>query len=59
MTIADLSFLPTMSALEACSILNLSPYKNIRVWLEKMKKLVPNYENNCQKGASDFGKWFQ
>eukprot|EP00092_Neocalanus_flemingeri_P027082 GFUD01029368.1.p1 GENE.GFUD01029368.1~~GFUD01029368.1.p1 ORF type:complete len:325 (+),score=90.71 GFUD01029368.1:118-1092(+) len=59
MTIADLAFLSTMSTLEACNLLDLSPYKNLQVWLDGMKKQVPNYENNCQKGAAEFGNWFQ
>ena len=59
MTIADIAFLSTMSSLEACNILSLHPYKNICLWLENMRKQVPNYENNCQKGADEFGKRYQ
>ena len=59
MTIADIAFLSTMSTLEACNILSLHPYKKIRMWLENMRKQVPNYKNNCQKGADEFGKRFQ
>merc|ERR1711892_1193565 len=32
MTIADVDFLSTMSSLEACGFLPLSPYKNLKVW---------------------------
>ena len=59
MTIADIAFLSTMTTLEACNILSLHPYKKIRMWLENMRKQVPNYENNCQKGADEFGKRFR
>ena len=29
------------------------------MWLESMRKQVPNYENNCQKGADEFGKMYR
>jgi len=58
-TIADIAFLSTMSALEACDILSFYPYKNINMWHKNMRKLVPNYENNCQKGADELGKRFR
>jgi hypothetical protein len=48
-----------MSTLEACNILSLHPYKKICLWLETMRKQVPNYENNCQKGVDEFGKRFR
>jgi len=59
MTIADVDFLSTMSSLEACGFLPLSPYKNLKVWSDKMKKEIPNYAENCGKGALAFGAWFK
>lgn len=59
MTIADIDFMATMSTLEACRFMDLSPYKNLIKWTHKMKKLIPKYEENCQKGAEQFGAWFR
>ncbi len=59
MTIADVDFLATMSTLEACGFMDLSPYKNLKSWSTRMKTMVPNYEENCGKGAEQFGAWFK
>jgi glutathione S-transferase len=59
MTIADVDFLATMSTLEACGFMDLSPYKNLKSWSARMKTMVPNYEENCGKGAEQFGAWFK
>merc|ERR1712080_220087 len=59
MTIADIDFMSTMSTLEACKFMDLSPYKNLIKWTLKMKKIIPKYEENCQKGAEQFAAWFR
>ena len=59
MTIADVDFLSTMSSLEACNFMDLTPYKNLKIWSDKMKKEIPNYGENCGRGAMAFGEWFK
>jgi hypothetical protein len=39
--------------------MDLSPYKNLKSWSARMKTMVPNYEENCGKGAELFGAWFK
>merc|ERR1739838_311847 len=58
MTIADIDFMATMSTLEACNFMEMSVYKNLKNWSKKMKQNIPNYSQNCGKGAAGFGKWF-
>eukprot|EP00091_Calanus_sinicus_P004307 TRINITY_DN14559_c0_g1_i2.p1 TRINITY_DN14559_c0_g1~~TRINITY_DN14559_c0_g1_i2.p1 ORF type:complete len:190 (-),score=46.77 TRINITY_DN14559_c0_g1_i2:286-855(-) len=58
MSIADVDFMSTLSTLEACSFLDLSQYKNVKKWSKQMKKTIPNFSENCEKGALAFGKWF-
>jgi len=58
MTVADIDFMSTMSTLEACGFMDLSPYKNLNAWSAKMKRIITNYEENCGKGAEVFGQWF-
>ena len=59
MTVADIDFMSTMSTLEACSFMDLSPYKKLLAWSEKMKLQIPNYKENCDKGVQQFGAWFK
>jgi len=59
LTIADLALVSTMTSLAACNLVNLHPYKNINIWLENIKKVVPDFENNCQRGAEEFGRLYQ
>merc|ERR1719452_185707 len=58
MTIADVDFMATYSTLEACDFINLAPYKNLKVWSERMRQQIPKYGDNCGKGAAAFGAWF-
>ena len=58
MTIADVDFLATMSTLEACNFVDLTPYKSAKVWSQNMKNQIPNYAECCGKGAASFGEWF-
>ena len=59
MTIADVDFLATFSTLEACSFLELSPYKNLLLWAQKTRGQIPKYAHNNQRGATAFGAWFK
>ena len=59
MTIADVDFMATMSTLEACDFVDLSPYKNLTKWSARMKSMIPHYEENCGKGATQIGDWFK
>lgn len=59
MSIADIDMMSTMSTLEACDFMDLSPYKKLTAWSQKMKKTIPKYQENCQKGADQFGDWFK
>ena len=58
MSIADVDFMATYSTLEACDFMNLAPYKNLKVWAARMRTQIPNYAENCGKGAAAFGDWF-
>jgi len=58
MTIADIDLMATFSTLEACGFMNLSPYKNLKVWASKMRQQIPKYAENCGTGAAGFGDWF-
>ena len=58
MTIADVDFMATYSTLEACNFINLAPYKNLKIWADRMKQQIPKYADNCGKGAAAFGEWF-
>merc|ERR1712050_235674 len=58
LTIADIDFMATYSTLEAYNFMNLSPYKNLKVWAERMRQQIPKYAENCGKGAVAFGEWF-
>ena len=58
-TIADLALVTTMTTLAACNLVTLHPYKNISTWLENIKQAVPYFENNCQKGAEEFGRLYK
>jgi len=57
-TLADLDFMSTMSSLEACDFMDLTPYKNLTAWSAKMKKTLPKYAENCHVGAGHYGAWF-
>merc|ERR1712013_591916 len=59
LTIADLAMVTTMTTLAACNLVTLHPYKNISTWLENIKQAVPHFENNCQKGAEEFGRLYK
>jgi len=59
MTIADIDFLATYSTLESCDFISLTPYKNLQIWAEKMKREIPNYDENNARGATAFGAWFK
>merc|ERR1719317_888860 len=59
LTIADLALVTTMTTLAACNLVTLHPYKNISTWLENIKETVPQFENNCQKGAEEFGRLYK
>jgi len=59
MTIADIDFMATMSSLEECGFMDLSPYKNLVKWSSRMKSMIPKYQDNCGKGATELGDWFK
>lgn len=59
MTLADIDFLATVSTLEQCGFVDLSPYKNLVRWYGRMKVEVKNYEETCGAGAKQFGDWFK
>ena len=58
MSLADIDFMSTVSTLEACNFIDLSPYKNLQRWTVRMKEQIPDYETNCGEGARQFGEWF-
>jgi len=47
------------SATTTINLVTLHPYKNISTWLENIKQAVPHFENNCQKGAEEFGRLYK
>ena len=57
-TVADVDFLPIVSALEACKLIELKQWKNLSQWLLIMKKEIPNYQQTCGTDAEIFGKEF-
>merc|ERR1711942_478641 len=59
LSIADLALVTTMTTLAACNLVTIQPYKNISTWLQNIKQAVPHFENNCQKGAEEFGRLYK
>lgn len=57
-TLADISFLCTVSTLEELKYFDLSAYPETVAWYEKLKGEVPNYEKVGGEGARGFAKWW-
>ena len=58
MTLADIDFMASYASLEACAFISLEPYKALKVWAQAMRQKIPKYADNCGKGATVFGNWF-
>ncbi|KAK5650012.1 hypothetical protein RI129_001041 [Pyrocoelia pectoralis] len=56
LTVADLSLVSTVSTIDAMEV-DLSSYKNVLRWYNKIKTTVPGYEELNGKNAILFKKW--
>jgi len=60
LTIADIVFVGTYSTIVACEgMVDLTPYKELNAWFEKMKKELPNYKKANEEGVAMFGGFYK
>ena len=58
-TLADVVLLASYSTCVATEVADLSKYKELNGWFERVKALVPNYEKVNGEGAAMFGGWYK
>ena len=56
LTVADLSLAATVSTIDVMEV-DLSPYKNVQRWFEKVKATAPGYEEANGKNVLIFKQW--
>jgi glutathione S-transferase len=56
-TLADLTFMATISTLKAMGNIDLTPYEEINDWYGRVKRQVPNFNRSCQSGADAFASY--
>ncbi len=54
MTLADLAFMSSYTTLAALNLIDLSPYKALPAWLERVKREVPNHDKANGEGVAAF-----
>lgn len=58
LTLADLALVATVSNFDVCGY-DLSPYKNVTAWYNKVKETAPGYEEANGKNALAFKGMFE
>jgi len=59
MTVADIVFVATFSTILACEgLVDLTAYKELNSWFEKVKQGLPKYEEANGKGCEVFGGYY-
>ena len=59
MTIADLAFVATYSAIKVSEVAALDSFPELNTWFEKLIKEIPNYEKANGEGALEFGQYYK
>ena len=58
-TVADISLFSSYTTLVASAAFDVSPFKNLAAWCERMKKLLPCHEKVNTEGAKVMGQWIK
>ncbi len=58
-TVADINLYVTYAAVEACGHVDLSGFKDLNAWAEKVRAAIPNHDKVVQEGTAAFAQAYK
>ncbi len=58
-TVADINLYVTYAAVEACGHVDLSGFRDLSAWAEKVRAAIPNHDKVVQEGTAAFAQAYK